>query len=337
VRSRFDRGRAFTTLDARARPGCVADRIVARELARASLYKVAPATDEGTARAQTSYLADLVVPCGAAIAADEAAAFQSHPERAVCDSHAGVTAPVVHGWAVRPDGASVLFAEGASLFWSRVDWAFGRSPGGIVAAAWALSPTMTPLGASRWTNEPDAFDVLRVSFANALSTKSTIDDLFLDVAIARAFMGADDDRLHHPESRALGNAARVSLDWTLPWPAKPVRVAPRAPVQPTGASYIIVHRDGAPAEARLRVEIAWEEHALFRWAFVKLDAEGRELGRIVIPTRERATEAQMTLADIGAADRILLVGANVGDPAYRFDPDDEVWEPHGWLVTLAAE
>jgi hypothetical protein len=87
----------------------------------------------------------------------------------------------------------------------------------------------------------------------------------------------------------------------------------------------------------LRVEIEWEEHALFRWAFVKLDASGRELGRVVIPTTERATEAHMTLVDLDGVDRILLVGVNVGDPAYAFDPDDEVWEPHGWLVTVAEE
>jgi hypothetical protein len=106
---------------------------------------------------------------------------------------------------------------------------------------------------------------------------------------------------------------------------------------PSGASYILVRRAGARPEARLRVEIDWEEHALFKWALVKIDASGRELGRVPIATKERATEAQITLADLGAADRILLVGVNVGDPAYQFDPDDAVWEPHGWLVTIAEE
>ena len=32
-----------------------------------------------------------------------------------------------------------------------------------------------------------------------------------------------------------------------------------------------------------------------------------------------------------------VVGVNVGDPSYRFDPDDEEWEPHSWLLTLAEE
>ena len=70
---------------------------------------------------------------------------------------------------------------------------------------------------------------------------------------------------------------------------------------------------------------------------MKLDAAGKELGRVVVPTRERATEASFTLVDVDAADRILLVGVNAGDPSYAFDPDDAVWEPHGWLLTVAQE
>jgi hypothetical protein len=196
---------------------------------------------------------------------------------------------------------------------------------------------MTDVGAKRWHDEPDAFDVLRISFKNALSTNSTIDDLLLDTAIARAFMGSADDGLHQVETRTLGDAARVPLDWDLPWPAQPKRLAPRAAVFPTGASYVVIHRAGSPPASRLRVELAWEEHARFRWAFVKLDASGHELGRVFIPAPERATEAQMTLAALEGVDRIMLVGVNAGDPAYRFDPDDEVWEPHSWLLTLAAE
>ena len=37
-----------------------------------------------------------------------------------------------------------------------------------------------------------------------------------------------------------------------------------------------------------RVELSWEEHAAFRWALVKVDVAGKELGRVVVPTRERA-------------------------------------------------
>lgn len=334
VRSSFDRARAFTTVDAGARPGCLLDAAIARALAQAALLRVAPATDDGVARAQTSYLADLVVPCAFAREADLAHAFQSRPDRAVTDARALEEPPIA---SAPPGDASARFSRGASLFWSRVDWAYGRSPGAIVRASWALSPTSTPADAKDWRDEPDAFDVLRSTFKGALSTGSTLADLLLDVAVARAFLGAADDGLHQIETRALGEAAVVPLDWDLPWPAAPRRVAPRAPVAPSGSSYLLVRRSGAAPGARLRVEIAWEEHALFRWALVKLDTRGRELGRVVIPTRERATEAQMTLVDLDGVDRVLLVGVNVGDPAYAFDPDEAVWEPHGWLVTIASE
>lgn len=336
IRSRIDRARAFTVLDAGVRAGCALDALVARELARAAIFRVSPATAEGIARAQTTYLSHLMVPCAAGLAIDAAQAFQSRPERAVSDARTGEEGTSADD--PPSDGAlGRSFSEGASLFWSRIDWAFGRTPFAIVMASWALSPTMTDIASKRWHDEPDAFDVLRVGFKGALSTGSTIDDLLLDAAVARAFMGSADDGLHQVETRTLGDAARVTLDWDIPWPEKPKRLAPRAPVFPSGSSYLVIRRAGAAPHARLRVEIVWEEHALFRWTFVKLDANGRELGRVGIPAKERATEAQMTLVDLEGVDRVMLVGTNTGDPAYRFDPDDEVWEPHGWLVTVASE
>ena len=338
VRSRVDRGRAFTKVDRRVRPGCVLDALAAAQVARASLFRTAPATEDGTARAQSTYLAQLAVPCAIGLSADAVQAFQSRPERAFCDSRAGDEAAVAGGPPIfQPSPVNALFAAGASTFWARLDWAFGRVPGGIVSASWALHPTMTPLGAARWTNEPDTFDVLRMTFKGALSSNGTVNDLWLDFGVARAFLGSADDGFHLPELRTLADAARVPADWDIPWPATPRRLGARAPVHPTGASYLVIRRAGARPGARLRAEIEWEEHALFRWAFVKVDASGRELGRVVIPTTERATHAQMTLVDLEGVDRVMLVGVNVGDPAYAFDPDDEVWEPHGWLVTVAEE
>ncbi len=345
VRSRVDRARAFTVVDDRARSGCILDATAAEAVARASLYRVAPATEEGTVRAQSRALAELAVPCAVAFSADASAAFQSKPGKPFCDAHTsdegpprGRSVPVPGGPSIEPPSPeSVLFAEGASMFWTRLDWAFGRTPGGIITASWALHPTMTPQGAACWSNEHDTFDVLRLTFKGALSTRSTVHDLWLDFGVARAFVGSADDGLHIPELRSLGDAARVPYDWDVPWPTAPRRFAARVPTSPTGASYVMIRRAGARPGARLRAEIEWEEHALFRWAFVKIDGNGRELGRVVIPTTERATQAQMTLVDLDTVDRILLVGVNVGDPTYAFDPDDDVWEPHGWLVTIADE
>jgi hypothetical protein len=320
VRSKVDRARGFTRIDPAVRAGCRLDALAASSIARASLLRVAPATEEGSAIAQAQYLAELAVPCATGLAVDAVATFQANADRAISDEH-----------------FARAFSEGASTFWRRIDWAFGRTPGTMVTTTWALHPTMTPVGESRWSNEPDTFDVLRASFNGTLSTGSTIADLWLDFAVARAFFGIADDGAHAPELRTVGEAGRVPLAWDIPWPSKPRRLAPRIPIAPTGASYVLIHREGAPAGARLRVELEWEEHALLRWALVKLARDGRELGRVVIPTRERATATQMTLASIDEADRILLVGVNTGDPAYAFDPDDDVFEPHGFLLTIAQE
>lgn len=330
VRSRVDRARGFSLVDRQPRDTCALDLAAASAVARASLFGVAPATEEATALAQTTYLATLAVPCALPLLADDVAVFQRNAARSFVDAHVDEIA-TAGAW---DDPVNTRFARGAMAFWARLDWAFGRSPGRIVTASWALHPTMTPVGAARWWNEPDTIDVLRVTFKGAFTVISTVDDLWLDFGVARAFLGAADDGAHAPELRTLGEGARVPLDWDISWPEKPRRLAQKIPVAPLGASYLSIK---ARPDKRLRVEIEWEDHSLFRWAFVKVDATGRELGRIPIPIRDRATEAQMTLVDLAGVDHVLLVGVNVGDPAYAFDPDDAVWEPHGWVVTLAEE
>ena len=337
-RSAHDRAGAESSLDVRSRPGCALDTQAFRALARASLLRAAPGATEGVARAQVAYLGSLAVPCSVALAAAEAQAFQSQPDRGVTEVRAAAIAPAVDDPGPRAfDPGSRLYADGAALFWSRLDWAFGKNPGDVVRATWTLAATRTKPDALRWWNEPDALDVLRVSFKGTLATGSTLADALLDVAVARAFMGEADDGAHQPETRALGDSARVRLDWDISWPDKPRRLAPRAPVTPTGSSYVVVRTEGAKPDARLRVEIEWEEHALFRWAVVKLDRSGHEVGRVMLPTTDRALEAQVSVVDLAGVDRLLVVGAGVGDPSYPFDPDDEVWEPHGWLLSVAAE
>jgi hypothetical protein len=318
VRSAFDRASAFVTLDASAR-GCVRDAAMGRALARASLWRAAPATDEGTAQAETSYLARLMVPCAMSLV-DGVDRFQETPETAIVDASAGLER-----------------ARGAGLFYWWLDYSFGREPGGIVRALWALAPTRTPAGASRWQGKPNVVDVLRASFKNALLSGSTVDDLWVDFGVGRAFAGDADDGAHLPESRGLGASGRVHAQWEIGWPDRPRSLASGTGVAPTGTSYVIVSRSGAPAGARLRVEVAWEEHARMRWTAVKLDASGRELAQIGVPGPDRGTAAQITLVDLDATARVLLVGTNVGDPFHPFDPSAGVWEPHGWTLTVAGE
>ncbi|MGO9000096.1 MAG: hypothetical protein ACLQVI_42760 [Polyangiaceae bacterium] len=329
-RSPVDRASAYTLFDASLALGesCARDTAVAESVARASLFRAAPATDEGSARAEASYFARLAVPCAMTRLGD-IDAFQRSPERAIADPFASGD--------VADSAADARFDRGASLFYWWIDASFSATPGGLPRALWALSPTTTPLGADRWNDEPDGFDVLRASFKDVISSGSRIEDLFAEFGATRALLGARENGAELPESRPLGAAIEPRIDWTIGWPATPRRLASPLPLAPTGSAYVLVSHAGAPAGARLRVEAAWEQHAAIRWTVVKLDAAGRELGRIPIAAPPRATEAQATIIDLDAAASLLVVATNVGDPYVPFDPDDERFEPHGWLVTLAAE
>ena len=73
------------------------------------------------------------------------------------------------------------------------------------------------------------------------------------------------------------------------------------------------------------------------WTLVRVDGRGLEMSRVNVPEMDRGTEAQMSLVDLDGVARVLVVASNAGDPLYPFDPDDYIWEPHGWVVSLASE
>jgi hypothetical protein len=321
--SAFDRASAFGLVGSGVARGCLLDATAAQVIARAVLFRVAPASDEATALAETQHLAGLMVPCSPrpALALE---AFQDHPESALPEPVFVPGEPVPTALSSPPRLAPTQAerrASGASLFYDWVDRSFAASPGSIVRALWALSPTVTPGGAARWNDEPDSFDVLRESFKGALTTGSTVDDLWVDFAVARAF----------------DPAFPVRLEWSVPWPREPRSLMSGVPVSPTGSAYVAIDCAGRAQGAGLRVEASWELGGRMRWAIVLVDARGQEARRLVIPSEDRGAEAQMSTGDLAGASRVLLVGVNVGDPHVPFDPDDAPWERHGWLVTFAAE
>jgi hypothetical protein len=302
--ARFDRASSFGRVDRALRPGCALDLALARAVARGSLFRAAPATDEASARAESETLARLATPCAGADG--DADVFQSHPERAV----------------VEP--ASPAYERGASLFFGWLDARFGAEPGALLVGLWALAPTRTPFDADRWAAAPTGFDVLRESLKNALGEGSTLDDVFVRFAVARS---------------AMTPAPRTA--WHVAWPEHARRFASPRPVAPTGASYVLVDAHdglpGPPPGAKLRLEAEREDYGRMRWVVVKLDAAGRSLGDLPITSLDRTPHASLTLESLDATDRVLVVGVNVGSTERAFDPGEGEWEPHGWLLTLAAE
>jgi hypothetical protein len=298
--ARFDRASSFGRVDRKLPPGCPLERAVARAIARGSLWRSAPATDEGSAEAEAETLARLATPC--ATGGYDALEFQSHPERAIV--------------APRP----LAYARGASAFFDWADAAFAAEPGRLVVGLWALAATRTPFGASRWAGAPTGFDVLRTSLRGALWKDSTFDDVLVRFSVARASMV--------PPAHAA---------WSIPWPAAARRLAAPRPVAPTGASYVQVDRAGAPPGSRLRLEAEWEDYGRMRWVVVKLDASGHAVGELSVTSAERATRASLTVESLESAASVLVVGVDLGSTDHPFDPNQGEWEPHGWLLTLEAE
>jgi hypothetical protein len=295
--ARFDRGSSFALVDRSLGPGCDLDLALARAVARGSALRAAPATDPGSATAETETLALLATPC--ADPAANAGAFQTHPERTLVD----------------PSDAS--FARGASMFIGWLDRRFGSGPGLLVTGLWSLSPTMSP-ESWWWAPSPTGFDVLRVSLKDALFPGSTFEDAIVRFSVERATMD--------PPARKA---------WSVSWPVKPRRLLSPEPVAPTGSSVVVVSHDGAPPGASLHLEAEWEDYGRMRWVAVKVDAAGRAIGEI--PMGSRGTRATLTVEQLEDTSQVRIVGVDIGDTEGPFDPGPGEWEPHGWMLTLSAE
>jgi hypothetical protein len=296
-----DRARAFSVLDSRL-SGCSLDFDAARELFAASAIDETPTLDDGTLRAETTALAHLAVPCRVL----DDAVFQAYPERALVDRHVD---------------ADSSYIDGASVFFSWLDDSYGKQPGHLITSTWALAETHTSADAVEWNSEPDVFDVLRESMKDVVRPGSTLDDVLVEMAVTRAF--------------DLENRPR--LDWDVPWPVQPRTLASPEGVAETGTAFVRIDTRGHKAGTRFRMDASWEEHAKLRWVVLKLDAHDHVLARYDVVAAPKAIEAHLQVVDVDDASALLVVATNVGNWTAPFDPDDDVWEPHGWLLTIAAE
>lgn len=310
----LDGASAATRVDARL-SGCSLDATAVRELGRASLLGVTPSLDEGTAQALASYVSRLATPC-IAHTTDGFERFQDEPERSLARVDDGGT---TNAWA----------------FFAWLDARIGVYPGAIVDGLAAVTATRTDARAWDWHREPDAYDVLRASLRGAVAAGSTFDDVLLEFACWRAEVGVDG------ATPTLGLGATQALpariDWAIEWPRVPRRLASTVPLDPLGSTYLTVRTDRAPTGATLRIEASWEEHARLRMAVLKRDGAGRTIGRLIVPIRERGTDARLSVAELDGVASIAIVAVDTGDPYVAFDPDDGVFEPHRVLFSVAGE
>jgi hypothetical protein len=212
----------------------------------------------------------------------------------------------------------------SSVFFRFLDEHYGKEPMRVLADLFAFSPTKTETGALKFESKPDVFRVMKESFRDLKFKGSKAEDTLVDFAVDRAFFGAVP-------------APHVWTDWDVPWPKKPHRILATRAIEPLGASYIKISREGAQPGSRLRFETSWEFESRIRWTFVKVRKDGSEIARINVGTPERATEVQMSLANLDETDHLWLIGLNMGDPARTLDDQELTTEPHKWLVTIAEE
>lgn len=309
--SGWDRATAFITSPALG-SGCVRQNELAEALAKVLLASQDGALEPNAASMLSGYLAQVTKPC--AITLSQAVDFaQRAPERTFT------------GRRGQPGPASLLFP------WF-LEESFGSGEiGTLTMSLAAISSQRTTKGPL--LDEPDMFDSLRIT---QLRNQTSLAQTLLDHAVARAFLGSRCDGLHLTDVEQLGEFGRPRMEWSVTHKSLPRRLAPLRPIESLGATYLFVDLKGAAAGSELTFVADWEEPVAFRWALVKLDKDGIELGRVDAVPVLGETHIEKTVRELGDAESLLIVGVNEGE-GRRDEPFDTARpheEPHAYLVTL---
>lgn len=301
--SPWDQASAFTVMTPPLPPfACDSEALVARALARAAVFRVDAGIEDAAMGIAESYVADIVADCSIMTleAVDD---FQRFPEKSLGFRHADE-------------------ASGAFLFARFLDDTYGLGiPGGVLFSLLSVASQHAQPGLDHFANEPDFFDSLR---SNARARGKPFDDLLLEFAIHRAFVGSRSDDGHLLDVNKYGDFGRVRFEWTVPLASLPRRLAPMRPIEAMAATYIWVDLKDAPEDLNLAFVADWEGGVLFHWAIIKVDAQGIELGRITTAGIRGSMHIERSLLGLQGASGLVIVGVNVGsiDRGRPFDPDD---------------
>ncbi len=294
--------------------GCDLDFDIAREAARAMIFRFDAGAERGMVAAASSYLASIVAPC-AARETPAIDAFQAAPYRAITEPAEGP-------------------ASGAMLFPMYLEENDGTGdPGRLLLSLFAIAAQKSDPSSPHYQNEPDLFDALRSSMR---FRRASLDELLLGFAVDRAFVGDRSDGAHLRATDHHGPAGRVFFEWSIPFATLPRHLAPLHPLEPTGAAYLWLDLSSAPKDTEITFVADWELPAIFRWSLVKVDKNGSETGRIDVAGIFGTTHVERTVVLREELAGILIVGTNAGglDRTEPFDPDAAPFLPHGYEITL---
>jgi hypothetical protein len=205
-----------------------------------------------------------------------------------------------------------------------------QEPGKLTVALAAISSQQSKNGLR---DEPDVFDALRVTQQkNGTSSADTL----LDFAVQRAFIGSRSDGVHMIDVEKYGDSGRPRIEWSVAYKSLPRRLAPLRPIEPLGMTYLMIDVAGAPSGAELTFVAEWEAPVAFRWAMVKLDKDGAEIGRQEVAPVLGEIRMEKSLRELGSTAYVLVVGLNEGESTRDepFDPGELREGARSYLLTI---
>ncbi|MBI2391829.1 MAG: hypothetical protein HYV09_19720 [Deltaproteobacteria bacterium] len=298
-----DAASAFLVVDEEAvRAGsCALAAIAARGVVRASTMGLDVAESEVVVDGFARRIAEVVAPCPE-LERPAFAELQARPWRAITASPAGPHLV-----------ARTLDVQRGS--------GFGAIVPGVLSMAGNHHGIVVPaeddeLGPAHFHDDPSVFDVLASSLSDA---GSSLDAMFLDVAVARATA-----------------PVAPAWEWTVPVSTLPRRFAVRRGIEPTGMTFVRVELDVAPAGDAVEMDLAWEGGSRFAWRVLKLDAAGRVVSEVPVPPLETTRKITIEARHLSGVRTILLCGVNLGDPGRPWRPTEPPSPAHGYDLGIFA-
>lgn len=274
--SPLDGARAFALLDARI-PGENLEVCAAQALAEMLFYERDPAEAESVRKSSAAYLAFLAT--GRMGCDDAAERADDAPYRAPFGPETGA---------------------GGARFLSLIETRETRGTGVFLRDMWQFARQDTWEGAGLRASP----DLLEAMVRSIELHQERFEDIAAELALTGYLARTPD--LHKTRKKPISPLMAEVL-----WDELPEHVGPAEPaLEPLGSAFALVHTGGraAPLKVWFRGELG------VRWALgaVKLDAQGRDLGRLRVPARDNPNGFLVIELD-PSCQSVLLAVTNMSD------------------------
>lgn len=296
-----DSASSFLVLDERVvrASGCVLASTAVRGIVRSSALGLDVAESEVVVDGFARRIGEVVAPCPAI----ESAAFaeiQARPWRSI-----------------------LATSFGPELVARTLDLSRGQGFGAIVPGVLSMAINhhgiVVPreddeLGPAHFHDDPSAFEVIAASLSDA---GSSLEALWTDVAVVRAT-----------------SPIPPAWEWSVPASTLPRRFAIRRAIEPTGSTFVRIDVDKTPPSDSIEMDLAWDGGSRFAWRVLKLDAAGKILGEVPVPSLETTRKITIDVRHLAGVKTIVLAGVNVGDPIRPWRATEPPSQPHGYELGI---